>query len=1029
MTSTEVEKIPNAKQQDCIDNIKGKYLVLAGPGTGKTFTIIERIKNMLKQGIEPEKILCLTFTDAAANEMKKRIEEELNIISCDVQIFTYHGFCCDIIDEFQEEFEVPSNYKVISEPISKAFIKECIDEIKPVYFRTEKNDPYYYINTIKRRISLIKQNRLTDKQFFQNIKDNDDWEHEKIRLQNKIEEKIQKGRTDFKGDKKDLETVTKKINQAHELWTFYELYQKKMDEKRYLDFNDMINLVLDKFESNPAFLSKIANRYEYIMVDEYQDTNKSQNDIVFALTHALETENVFVVGDDDQIIYRFQGAKLDTIENFLKEFPDTKIICLTENMRSTQHILDAARAVIAQDPMSLVNTHNFKDIDGNPINKNLIAKNEEVMQKDKPVRIYKYADIMQEYNEIVKEIKKIIDSPDCPRNPKTGENDLSQIAILTRSNSEVAEFADLLKQKDIPYELKEGKDIFSIPAVNMLYFYIQFLIDPQMHSFRIFQLLTAEPFKINFNDYQILFKEVSKEKTFIDVLRKEEEWNKYSEPEKLQNFLKTYDYLTEYKARENIKNTILEIGAKTGIFDTYINETEHNINQTESILGLKKFVDEAAGFSEIYKTSFLEEFYIYLKAIIEDEESIKTDKAPVTLNAVQLCTYHGAKGREFEYVYMPTLEIYKWEGSSKSLKPEIPLPPSEYKTKDQIDNEIKPSDLTKLMYVAMTRAKHSLRLSYPDKVGGKSRKLTKYIVTIKDMLQNEPEPFEYDELSFAEEEKETLIKNAHNYNPEYEELAKAMLGDRVYSPSSINRYLACPRQYLYGDIFKWETKDGNPNYSSYGIAIHKACEEAIKFIRDKKMPPEKSQFIQWFKDELSTLSMESYPQRINFEGRGEKALDKYYAQICNTTPTNLVDVEYNLEYTLEDGTRFYGKIDRIDKDENGNYIIYDYKTGDNKNSKIKDGGDHEDYYNQMALYKYFYELKTGNKVSVTKFIYPEDYETTNNGITYTKEETDKIVEKYKQAVADIKSFKFYPSYKDSACKYCAYQDYCGMNKI
>ena len=127
MELTETKKTPNKKQQECIDNITGKWLVLAGPGTGKTFTIIERIKNMLSKGVEPEKILCLTFTDAAATEMKKRIEEELNVISCGVQIFTYHGFCCDIIEEFPEDFEIPSNYKIISDPVAKAFIKECIE--------------------------------------------------------------------------------------------------------------------------------------------------------------------------------------------------------------------------------------------------------------------------------------------------------------------------------------------------------------------------------------------------------------------------------------------------------------------------------------------------------------------------------------------------------------------------------------------------------------------------------------------------------------------------------------------------------------------------------------------------------------------------------------------------------------------------------------------------------------------------------------------------------------------------------------
>ena len=1022
---TEVVK-PNRKQQECIDNIQGKYLVLAGPGTGKTFTIIERIKNMLSKGIDPEKILCLTFTDAAANEMKKRIENELNVISCGVQIFTYHGFCCSIIEEFPDDFEIPSNYKVISEPISKAFVKECIDEIHPVYFRTDKNDPYYYINKIKGRISAIKQNRLTKEKFFKNLRENPDWEPEIKRIEELIED-VEQGRNKrYKNppyDKK--ENAIKKVEQAKELWKFYELYQQKMNEQRYIDYNDMINMVLEKFESSPSFLHKIANRYEYIMVDEYQDTNKSQNEIVFALSHALETENVFVVGDDDQIIYRFQGAKLDTIENYLKEFPDTKIICLTENMRSTQSILDAARAIIAQDPLSLINSHNFKDKDGNPINKNLIAKNEEMIAKDKPVRFYKYADVMQEYTEIVNEIEALINSDDCPKSSKTGEKLYSEIAILTRSNAEAQSFGEMLKLRNIPFELKEGKDIFTIPAVNILYFYIQFLINPEMHSYRIFELLVAKPFNIHPKDYRVLYDEVSKGKTFIEVLRNIDKC-RFVEPDKFENFLNTYDYLTEYKSKENIKNTILEIGAKTGIFDYYLN-TE--INRSESVAGIKKFIDEAVGFSEIYRTSFLEEFYDYLKSIIEDDEKICTDKSPVPLNAIQLSTYHSAKGREFEYVYMPTLATRKWESSTNSLKPDIPLDVSEYKTDEELKTEIKPSDLAKLMYVAMTRAKHTLRMSYPEKVERSPRKPTKFIVEIQDMLEKEPVPFEYDEDSYWKQVNEMIIKKDYDYKKDFSELIDAKLADRPYSATAINKYLKCPRQYLYEDILELKAKDGNPNALSYGKAVHKACEKAIRFIQENKTTPEKSQFIRWFKDELSNLPMESYEQRLNFEQRGEKKLDEYYCQIANTTPTNLVAQEEKVNYVLEDGTKFFGIIDRIDKNEDGTFAIYDYKTNNNKNSSIKINGEHEDYYNQMAWYKYFYEQSTGNKVTVTKFIYPEDFQSKNDGFNYTQEEIIEAVEKFKNAVKGIKSHNFEPSHKDSTCKYCSYKDFCDLNRI
>jgi RecB family exonuclease len=297
------------------------------------------------------------------------------------------------------------------------------------------------------------------------------------------------------------------------------------------------------------------------------------------------------------------------------------------------------------------------------------------------------------------------------------------------------------------------------------------------------------------------------------------------------------------------------------------------------------------------------------------------------------------------------------------------------------------------------------------------------------MLEKEPESFEYDENSYWPQVSKLLIKYDYDYKKEFKEFIDAGIADRAFSASSINRYLACPRNYLYNDILKWEVKDGNPNSKSYGTSIHKACEQAIKYIQENKTAPDKSQFIKWFKDELSNQPMESYPQRKIYEVRGEKALDEYYCQILSTTPTNLYAQEEKVNYKLENGTKFYGIIDRIDKNEDGTYTIYDYKTGNNKNSKIKENGEHEDYYNQMAWYKYFYEQSTGNKVSLTKFIYPEDFQSKNDGINYTNEEIEAAVDKFKQAVEGIKSHEFEPSYNPIACKYCAYKDFCSLNRI
>ncbi len=1021
MTQTINKPTPNKYQQICIDNINGKYLVLAGPGTGKTFTIVERIKNMLQKGIEAQKILCLTFTDAAAGEMKKRIEKELDLISTDVQIFTYHSFCCDVIENYQEEFEIPNNYKIVTDSISKAIIKEIIDEIQPVYFRTEKNDPYFYINTLKKRISDIKQNRLTKEKYFKNLKENPDWEIEKLRLEEKIEAKKQKGDLRLATDLANLAAITKKINQAIELWEIYELYQDKLSKQKYLDFNDMINIVLEKFEQNPALLSSVANKFEFIMVDEYQDTNKSQNDIVFNLAKALESQNIFVVGDDDQIIYRFQGAKLDNIENFLKNFPDIKIICLKENMRSTQSILDVSRKIIRQDPLSLENSCNFYDIENNPISKELIAKNEEIILKDKKVRFYKYADNLQEQTQIVGEIETLINSDNCPT--KDNQKMLSQIAILTRSNLEAQEYAQLLKARNIPYELKDGKDIFEIPAVNVLYYYMQFLINPSLYSHRILELLLMQPFNVNPKDYIILNNEISKDKNIIEAIKNSSE--EFIEKDKIQKLIEDYEYLSNFKSKENIKNTILEIGARIGIFDHYLNS---DINRSENIAGLKKFIDEAIGFSEIYQTSFIEEFNNYLKSTINDEEKILTDKAPVNLNAVQLSTYHSSKGREFEYVYMPNLTADKWE-SSRFSKAEIPLDISEYKTEKELKESVKPSDLAKLMYVAMTRAKHTLRLSYPEAINKKPKKATKFLVEIQEDFKKEETPFEYDENSYWKQVSNLLIKKPYDYKKDFKNLIEAKLNNRAFSPSSINRYLSCPRRYFYEDILDFSSKDGNPNALSYGSAIHKALEETIKFIKENKTYPTKTQIFSWFKNELNRLPMENYEQRKIFETRGENALDSYYCQIINIIPDSLVSVEEKIEYQFDDEIKFIGYIDRIDKNEDGTYVIYDYKTGNNKNSTIGIDKPHEDYYNQMAWYKYFYELKTGNIVSLTKFIYPEDFKSKNNGIIYENIEIEDRIEKFKQAIKDIKDCKFEPSYNKNACEHCQYRNFCNMNII
>ncbi len=1006
---------PNSKQQECIDNIDGKYLVLAGPGTGKTFTMIQRIKSMIERGISPEKILCLTFSDAATNEVRTRLEKELQKSDVGVNVYTYHGFCNEIISENTTDFELSENIRVISSAVSVSLMKECIDEVNSKVYRTKRNDPYYFIKDIKDGINAIKSNRLTKEKYFANLENNPDWKPQLIALKNELREKSEKGEKITKKLTGGIENLETKIKKAEELWKFYELYQSKMEELHYFDFSDMINLVLDKFEEDFAFLSKIANKYEYILVDEYQDTNQNQNELIFQLTKALDTENVFVVGDDDQIIFTFQGARLDTIEKFLEEFPQTKVICLKENMRSTQSILDIARKIAELDSRRLENNPKFKKYN---IDKSLIAKNEDVIIKDKKVRLYRYADILQEYQKIVEEIVQLVNSPDCPVN-KNGEKNLAEIAILTRGNAELATFAEMLKARNIPSELKEGKSIFEIKSSTVLIYYMQMLVNPELHSDKFFKLMLSRPFNLNAKDLEILYERKSHCKSLNDIFDSVS-LEDLNEPEKFKNFVETFRYLQKYKTNETLKNVILEIGSKTSIIDYYINS---EVNRVENIAGLKKIVDEAVDFSTVYKKISLEDFVEYLEMCLTDDIAIKTDKAPVTVNAVQLSTYHSAKGREFEYVYMPTLKKKDWESSSRSLKPIIPI--EEYKSETEL-KEMKISDAIKLMYVGMTRAKHTLRLSYPKSINGVAQTPTSFISGFEDLFETEPEPFTFDVDSYWTEQTKALIKNDYDYEKDFCSLVDKKLEGRSFSPSSINTYLKCPRQYLYNYILDLSAKDGNPDSVSYGSAVHSACEFAVNFAIKNGCYPTKEEFINSFKRELYNQPMSSLQQRNIHEERGEKALSEYYIQLCNTPVKNLYATEKKIELEIDD-VKFKGIIDRIDKNDDGTFTIYDYKTGSAKNEKsICEGGDHEDYYNQIGLYKYYFEKQTGKTVKETTFIFPDEF-TDNFTLTLSDEKCCEIVQKFKTAISDIKSYKFNLTPSEKFCKWCQFKDFCRLN--
>lgn len=1014
---------PNEKQQEAIDILKGQVMLLAGPGTGKTFTVINRIEKMLADGVEPSSILCLTFSDAAASEMRQRLIKKMGVKASSVDIYTYHSFCNDIIKEYPTQFEMSGDVRLITDTEKIALMKESIDEAKLEYFVPARADKYFFTKNFISYVEKLKTKRVSKEEYLDCINTNPSLMPRYKEVESEIYEREQAGKTQNKGRYTELEKIKTNIEKAKELWTLYELYCQKMLNNNLIDFSDMINFVLNAFEEDETFLKEVSNKYKYFLVDEYQDTNDLQNKIIFNLVDANDEKNIFVVGDDDQIIYGFQGAKSDNIENFLTKYPQTKVICLNENNRSTQTILDFSNLVVAQDLNRLENNDYFKNTYN--ISKKLTAKNPKIIAKDKKINRLQFAETIQEFNYITDDIKKLIDSESCPTNDKS-EKDLSQIAIIAKKRAELQTFSELLKAKNIPYQIDEGKSIFAIRSTILIYFYLKAMNNHVLSSDKLFGLMLSEPFKLDIQDYNKILMEQRLLKNeglndFISLMRTLKDWKN---PEIISKFLETFDDLQTYATTNTLRNTIIEIVNRTGILEYFYKCPK---NRVENISGIRKIISEAGNFQKIDGTRGLADFVSYLDDCLKNEIDICLDKDSSVQNAVQLMTYHGSKGREFEYVYLPNLISSSWENFRM---------PGEYKliTDEVFDKDTaqikKDSELLKLLFVGITRAKHSLTLSFADNNENKAQQITKYLSEFSNYDFNS-EQFECDAEDLTKEFVRSISTEVFDNRKAFQNEIQERVKSIVLSPSRVNDYLTCPRKFFYLKVLGIDVEEADWDNANFGSVIHSILERAVKFAKEKGEYPDLKAVLEKFHSEMDSSRFSELSKKEKFIKLGEKLLMNFYPYFSQIPATRVDNVEFSFYGVSVGDDLVTGKIDRIEKNSDGTYSLYDYKTGKPTSEKqITQSGDKKNYYNQLCFYKYAYEKLTGNKVSQVGIIYVEDHAKSVYK-TLTDSDMEYIENLIKDTYANIKALKFNPIKEDKqgVCKTCVYKHLCKLDLI
>lgn len=622
----DLKSLLNKEQYEGAVTVEGPVLILAGAGSGKTRVLTHRMAHMIEDlNIFPYKILAITFTNKAAKEMQERVHALIGDKANDMWISTFHSTCVRILRREIEKLGYKRNFTIYDSSDQKTLVKECMKVLSI-------NDKEITENEIMSKISKAKDNMQSADSYYR--------EHEHNFREKKIAE-------------------------------VYKMYQKRLKENNALDFDDLICKTVELFKKNPETLEFYQRKFQYIMVDEYQDTNGAQYEFVTLL--AAKHRNICVVGDDDQCIYQWRGADIKNILGFEKDYPDAKVIKLEQNYRSKANILNAANVVI-------VNNSNRKS--------KVLRTEQDSGSKVKVYRAYSDGD---EGTFVANQIEKI---------KKEQNKQYKDFAILYRTNAQSRIFEESLRRSAIAYKIVGGTKFYDRKEIKDMLSYLKVLVNPS-DSIALRRIINVPKRGIGdatiqkvldfAESYELPLWDALSEVRTIPTLTA----RNCAGIEKFMELMENLMMISETVPVSHLIQTILE---DTG----YIRELEASkqIEDKSRIENLKELVSDAVDFEKNYEKEKEEgssEFDInktQLEAYLEKVSLVQdTDKLEDEENengSVVLMTIHSAKGLEFPVVFMVGMEngIFPGQASFNS------------------DSEMEES--RRLCYVGITRAKETL---------------------------------------------------------------------------------------------------------------------------------------------------------------------------------------------------------------------------------------------------------------------------------------------------------------------------------
>ncbi len=928
----------NAAQREAVDCIEGPVMVIAGPGTGKTQILTLRIANILqKTDSKPANILALTFTESGARAMRERLTGLIGEAAYDVAIYTFHGFADSLIQKYPEAYPAIIGGRPASD-IERVQIIEAILNDTSFKALRPSGDPAFYVQPILRAIQTLKQEYISP----DNLADS-------IKIQEQtlegIERYHEKGAHKGK-ERSEYKDAMKHLERNRELLQAYRLYESALRADKLYDFDDMITKTVEALAADEDMLRDLQEQFHYVLADEHQDVNGSQNKILELLVNFHDRPNLFVVGDEKQAIYRFQGASLDNFLYFESTFGETKTISLTDNYRSGQGILDAAHDLIKTDDAVLA-----------PLRVPLEAK----AVKESVVEHVEFSHEAIEDSFVVDAIKKSIENGTTP----------DEIVVIVRTNREVEHFAALLRKQGIAAQPSADSDILEHPVTQGVLKLLKAVTAPSEET-HLVSLLHEPYFNIAVGDLAKVLRTFNRALP-LSVLLRDEALLKDCGVGDVAPILAMTTLLDSIRERSltlaphRLLEALLEESALTA----------HVLAEDpfEGVRVVRRLYDEVEGMVRRGEVKSLSDVVRRFALHTEYGIGLTAPFIPSGHLAVQVMTAHKSKGLEFAEVYVPHMTDRAWGNKKSRDLFKLPLVKHEIGEFDAAED-----DERRLLYVAMTRAKKRLILTEATlNVEGKEQTTSRFLSGLDSALLTAGDCETFTEQFSPVQDLKTLVPL-----PITTEVILETLNTRGFSPTAFNNYKKSPWEYFYRNVLQ-VPQIKTPSLQ-LGSAVHSVLDTLVRHHSQDTLDSNLSRVSELLKQGLSKEALTDE----EFARQHEKGLDILMAYVPHLFETRTVEsrTEVKFEAVFETGIEIYpqlklnGNLDRVDFKDGQIVRVVDYKTGKPKTRGQIEGttADSEGEYKlQLTFYALLLSLQEDAtkhcRTGVLSFVEPDSHGT------------------------------------------------------